>query len=65
MRSWRMPVVVALVAVVAGGTVAGCHSSTSHGTHKSKKSRSRSMSYDAPGTGRTSDAITAGLVTRA
>ncbi|MGW5355798.1 hypothetical protein ACWERV_35450, partial [Streptomyces sp. NPDC004031] len=44
MRSWRMPVVV-LAAVVAGGMLAGCHTSTGHSTHRSKKSRSRSMPY--------------------
>ncbi|MFI0750146.1 hypothetical protein [Streptomyces sp. NPDC021224] len=42
MRSRRMPVVV-LAAVVAGGMLAGCHTGTGHSTHRSKKSRSRSM----------------------
>lgn len=66
MRSWRMPVVV-LVAVVAGGTLAGCHSSSGHGTHKSKKSRSRSMSHYGSGssTGRTTARPAAGTTTAA
>ncbi|MFI0900767.1 DUF4232 domain-containing protein [Streptomyces sp. NPDC020983] len=53
MRSRSMPVVV-LAAVVAGGTLAGCHSTsgTSHG-HKSRKSRSLSHYGSGSQAGRT------------